>query len=127
MTAEEFAEFRHNAVHELMRLNDECDREFKIASWPHWDYDLDRATLIFSEESVPKVIASIQVVGTTSKGAGTWLWAWANDSLPSQSTQAMLQVKGFGEREKIAEVSEPEMPDDEYLGWALTAIAAHIL
>jgi hypothetical protein len=49
MKAEEFKEFRHNAVHELMRLNESCEHEFQISTWPRWDYDLDAGTLTFSQ------------------------------------------------------------------------------
>jgi hypothetical protein len=61
-----------------MDLNKHGDQEYQIDSWPRWDYDFDRATLTFSKEGVPKVRASIQVVGTSSKTGGTWLWASAN-------------------------------------------------
>jgi hypothetical protein len=73
MTAEQFLEFRHEAVHALMGLNDLCEREFKISSWPRWDYDFDAGTLTFSKDGVARVVASIQVVGTTSESSGTWL------------------------------------------------------
>ena len=127
MSPDEFKEFRHKAVHELMRLNEHCKEEFRISKWPRWDYDLDRATLIFSEKHVPKVVASIQVAGTTSKGAGTWLWGWANHHLPPQSTRALRKVKAFGKKGKIPELTKPSAPDDEYLGWEMTAIAAQVL
>ena len=110
-----------------MDLNQKCDEEFRVGSWPRWGYDLDRAILMFTERGVPKVIASIQVAGTTSKGAGTWMWGWANDSLPPQSTATMAKVKAFGEREKIRQLIEAEAPDDEHLGWEMTAVAAQIL
>ncbi len=79
MNAEQFSDFRHAAVHDLMGLNKKCDEDFHINSWPRWDYDLERGTLTFSQDKMPKVIASIQVVGTTSTTEGTWLWGWANE------------------------------------------------
>src|SRR5262249_49758975 len=107
--------------------NEKCKEEFRISSWPRWDYDLDLAKLIFSEENVPKVIASIQVAGTTSKGAGTWMWGWANHHLPPQSTKALKKVKAFGKKEKIPELTQPSAPLDEHVGWEMTAIAAKVL
>ncbi len=59
MTEEQFTKFRHEAVHVLMRLNESCESEFHISSWPHWDYDLERGTLTLSQDGVPKVVASI--------------------------------------------------------------------
>jgi hypothetical protein len=127
VSPEEFATFHDEAVHALMRLNEACETEFHLASWPRWDYDFDRGTLTFSQDGVAKVVASIQVVGTTSEKAGTWLWGWANSHLPVQVTERMKEVRAFGETEKIPELTNPSAPDDEYLGWKMTAVAAAIL
>jgi hypothetical protein len=127
MNAEQFSEFRHEAIHELMNLNDRCEREFSISACPRWDYDFDRGTLTFSRDGVARVIASILVVGTTSETSATWLWSWANSHLPPGVTEAMKKVRSFGEAEGVAELTNPSAPDDEYLGWGLTAIAAKIL
>jgi len=127
LNSEEFDAFRHAAVHNLMDLNEECKQQYRITDWPRWDYDLDAGTLIFSEEGIPKVITSIQVVGTTSTELGTWLWGWANNGLPSHVTERVHKVREFGEAESVTQLIEQEWPDDEYLGWAMTAIAARII
>jgi hypothetical protein len=124
---DEFSGFRHDAVHELMRLNELCEKEFHVSSWPRWDYNLERGTLTFSENGVPKVLASIQVIGTTSASDGTWMWGWANENLPTNVTKAVARVREFGQAGNIAELSEAKLPDDEYLGWAMTAVAAKLL
>ena len=48
-------------------LNQSCDLKFRIPSWPNWHYDLDLGTLTFSKDGIPRVSASIQVVGTHVK------------------------------------------------------------
>jgi hypothetical protein len=126
MGPEQFSEFRHDAVYELMRLNKLCEEEFHIGSWPRWDHDLERGTVTFSENG-PKVLASIQAIGTTSISGGTWMWGWANESLPPNVTKAVVKVCEFGQAENIAELTEAELPDDEYLGWEMTAVAAKLL
>ena len=127
MEAQQFSEFRHQAVHELMRLNELCEKEFQISSWPRWDYDFERGTLTFSQEGIPKVLASIQVIGTTSVSGGTWMWGWANEGLPPNVTKAVAKVRAFGEAQRIPELTEAELPDDEYFGWGMTAVAAKLL
>ncbi len=127
MTSEEFSQFRHEAIHALMRLNESCDRKFQLSSWPRWDYDFERGTLTFSKDDIPRVVAHIQVVGTTSRSSGTWLWSWANEGLPAEVTDVMLRVRAFGEKESLSELIDPSATDDEYFGWAMTAIAAKIL
>jgi hypothetical protein len=125
--AEQFSKFRHDAVHALMRLNEAIAQQFRLSSWPRYDYELKAGTLTFSKDGIPGVIASIQVVGTTSKAEGTWLWSWANASLPNTSTDQMETVRAFGEGENLSLLKNPYAEDDEYLGWAMTAIAAKIL
>jgi hypothetical protein len=127
MNQEEFAKYRHDAVHGLMDLNDECNQRYTILAWPRFDYDLDAGTLVFSEHGKPKVIASIQVAGTTSNYERTWMWGWANPSLPERVIDRLPDVRAFGETEGIRELTDETLPDDEYLGWAMTAIAARIL
>jgi len=127
LNSEQFSEFRHAAVHELMRLNEVCEQEFHINSCPHWDYDLKGGTLTFSERGVPKVRASIQVIGTTSLSGGTWMWGWANENLPPNVTKAVAKVREFGQAGNIAELTKAVLPDDEYLGWGMTAVAAKLL
>ena len=127
MDPEQFSAYRHDAVHELMRLNKLCEEQFHISSWPRWDYELERGTLTFSENGVPKVLALIQVIGTTSVSGGTWMWGWANESLPSNVTKAVANVREFGRAGNITELTEAELPDDEYLGWSMTAVAARLL
>jgi hypothetical protein len=110
-----------------MDLNEECTRRYRISAMPRWNYDLDAGTLVFSEEGIPTVIASIQVVGTTSTTSKTWLWGWANESLPSSVVSRVCEVRRFGETEGLSRLTEEQLPDDEYLGWEMTAIAARII
>ena len=127
MTTEEFETFRHGAVHELMQLVESCKHEFKISTYPRWDYDFDSGTLTFSQDGVAKVVASIEVVGTISDAANTWLWSWANASLPPLVTSSMKKVKSFGETEGIPLLTNATAENDEYLGWAMTGVTAKIL
>lgn len=126
MTDQEFTELRHQAVHQLMALNKACDEKFQSLAF-RWQYDLDAATLIFFKDDVPYIVASIHAVGSSSKTGKTWRWAWANDSLPSRVKEAVLAVKDFGATENISVLTEACSPDDEYLGWEMTAITAKVL
>jgi hypothetical protein len=127
MDQEQFAKYRHEAVHQLEQLNEDCENKFRISSSPRWDYELEAGTLTFSENDVPKVIAEIQVVGSTSISGGTWLWGWANCNLPDGVTEAVDRVRAFGQAESIPELTKDYLPDDEFIGWAMTAVAARIL
>ena len=107
LTLEEFKAFRHEAVHELKDLNDQCSRVYRISNWGRWDYNLDDRILVFSDSGVPKVIASVQVVGTTSAARKNWLWGWANGYMPSPIVARIEEVRRFGVAEGIPELTEP--------------------
>jgi len=126
MKAREYSFFVQAAVRTLTKLNNSVEREFKLSAWPRWRYDLDRGTLTFLRGDAPKVRALIQVIGSTSSERKTWLWAWANASLPKKVTEAATLVRKFGEKEKLAQLVEPSIPSDEYLGWEMTGLAAKL-
>src|SRR5437879_2593148 len=114
MTAEEYQSFRHTAVHELGSLNESCQRRFSIGAWERWHYDAELGTISFSEGGIPQVIAVVQLVGTTSTKSQSWLWGWANESVPPERTALVLRVKQFGESESLSILTEPEWPDDDH-------------
>jgi hypothetical protein len=127
VTHAQFKEFLHTAVHELMALNAECKHEFSIGSWERWNYDADSGTLTFSDEEGPKVIADVQVVGTTSTASRSWLWGWANESVPPARTAQLALVRKFGEAEFVPILTQPESPDSVDHGWELTGVTAKII
>jgi len=49
---------------------------FRIDSHPRYDWSQEKGELVFSDAGVPKVVATIQVVGDFSGASKTWLWAW---------------------------------------------------
>jgi hypothetical protein len=123
-----FPGWSHDAFHQLQEKNARLDAEFQLGSWARYNYDFDAGTLIFSEQDVPKVIAEIQIVGTTSAKAGNWLWAWANAHLPSELTVDSQLVRAFGAEHGISDLTceTVEADDLNALGWALTSIMVRL-
>ncbi|HEU0121837.1 MAG TPA: hypothetical protein VFQ91_15010 [Bryobacteraceae bacterium] len=66
-------------------------------------------------------------VGTTSPKSNTWLWAWANESIPHRASCPLADVQTFGNEEGISTLMTDSLPDYEHLGWELTAVTARIL
>ncbi len=120
--------WRQDAVHQLQEKNARLNATFKLGDWQRFDYDINAGTLVFSEHGAPRVIAEIQIMGTTSFQSGNWLWAWANTSLPPNSVADARLVRAFGEEHRIPELTQTcvENEDLNGLGWELTAIAARV-
>lgn len=124
-----YPDWRHDAVHQLQEKNARLKAEFRLNDWPRYDYDVDAGTLIFSDQGVAKVIAEIQIVGTTSVKAGNWLWAWANSHWPSERVTDAELVRAFGEEHGICELTHDyveENADLNALGWELASVTARV-
>jgi hypothetical protein len=123
-----YGAWRHDAVHELQAKTEHAKNEFGLGKWERYDYDIDAGILEFSHQGILKVVARIQVVGTTGDASGTWLWAWANDHLPREAIESALATKRFGEEHQIDELTIGSLTDESLsdLGWELTAVAARV-
>jgi hypothetical protein len=127
MTRDEFLEFLDQAISELTSGNQILQDRYDIASWPRWDLDLDKGALIFSGPGHAKLVVSIDVAGTTSAKSQTWMWSWANPSLPPAVSMAANKVRRFGESEDVEELRAAHVVCDEDLGWIMTAVMARII
>jgi hypothetical protein len=103
------------------------DETHRLGSWHRYDYDTAAGTLTFSDAAGPRVIAEIQVVGTTAPE--NWLWGWANEQWPEISTHATRRVRDFGAENGVEELTTEVLVSDDLdgLGWMLTAISARVL
>jgi len=125
-----YPDWRHDAVHQLQAKVARLKTEFRLDEWPRYDYDLDARTLTFSQDGSVKVVAEIQIVGTTSFNAGDWLWGWANSHWPVDCVTDAQRVRAFGEEHGICELTHESINETEdlnALGWALTAVATRIV
>lgn len=104
-----------------------CKTEFQIGAYPRYDWDQEKGQLVWSDSGVPKVIASVQFVGSISTKSNTWLWAWANPTILAAVKRDTLKVKSFGERKRIERLTSQKWTADEIDGWEMTALAARLL
>jgi hypothetical protein len=122
-----YAEWRHDAVRELIAKQDRLKAQYALGEWPRYDYDARVGALTFSDEKGPKVVADIQIVGTI--GPKDWLWSWANPHWADCCIGRMQEVRDFGVEHGIGELTSDCVEDEDPngLGWQLTAVAARVL
>ena len=120
--------WRHDAYHRLQDKTERVRAQFRLGDWPRYHYDIDAGTLTFSENEVPKVIAEIQIAGSTSFKGGDWLWSWANAHWPLARSADAQRVRAFGEEHGIDELTEGSVKDKDLngLGWELTAVMVRV-
>lgn len=121
----EYEAYAHDRIHDLIDQNEVWFRDYKIKSWPRWDYSLEDATLTFSENGNAKVVCDIQAVGSVL--GDEWEWSWGNKNLPETCKNRMQVVKEFGEEKQWSKLTSLFLPNDEYLGWELASVTVHLL
>lgn len=109
----------------LMQSRNDCwRRSFGLVDATyHWD--LGSATIRF-EGKGSLVLADLCVVGTTSASEGTFLWGWANESLPPAVTSGLEVVRRFGQEHDLPLLVVPEMPGARAEGLECAGIAGRI-
>ena len=122
---QEYESFRHDCFHESMAQNDLLIEKYRIDSWPRWDYSMEDATLIFSDDGKAKLICQIEVAGSTTPTS--WEWSWGNENYPISCRKRMGAVYAFGEEKQWDKLTSLFLEYDEYVGWECTSIACHVL
>jgi hypothetical protein len=87
-----------------------------------WLLDQDAGTITFGEKA-----CSAQVLGTESQADSSWLWAWANPSVPPALTKNAAAMRTYGETHSIAAFTSPQVDLRESLsGETLAMIASEL-
>jgi hypothetical protein len=118
-----FDDFVHPLTHEA-RENNRRFRE-KYGQYARWDWDDERSTLTFSDPDKTSLEIDVSIVGTTQ--GNSWEWSWANSNISPKCKVGIEEVRKFGESEGYDKLTSKFLEADEYTGWKMTAVAAHLL
>jgi len=90
-------------------------------------WDLDQTTGVITWTFPDKTAtAPAQILGSFSPGSGTWLWAWANQSvLPDMSRDARL-FKDWAEANGHPALAQPRIEADETSASTIVALAVRV-
>jgi hypothetical protein len=121
----DWSAWSRDAVALMQRRNRDWRDEFALSNEPfHWD--LDSATIRFRRAS-DEIVASLVLVGTTSEHEGTFLWAWANETIPDAATRGLDAVRRFGKDNDLPLLTDAEFPGSRPDALEVLAIAGRIL
>ncbi len=118
-----FEDFVHPLWHELKEKNDQFFQQY--GKHKRWDWDDAGVTLTFSDPVLPTLRIDVSVVGTTE--GSSWQWSWANRNIEAQEKRDIDKVREFGEANGFEKLISGFLDADEYTGWEMTAVAAHVL
>ena len=120
----DWAAWSRQAVAEMDRRNAEWLARYGLASRPY-RWDLDRARIRF-ERGGEAIVADLCMIGSVSECEGTFLWAWANDTIPAAATAGLDLVRRFGEEHDLALLITSEFPAGRAEGLEMLAAAGRI-
>jgi len=93
-----------------------------------WEADSDRGRFVMRDErGVATACADFAFIGTYSTASGSFLWAWANQSIPAKEREVSRRVKDYGVREDFAPLVAPRVPCTEREALEIAAVAWDIL
>jgi hypothetical protein len=111
-------------VAQMQARNEEWIRSFSLQGAPY-RWDLGTAELIFVRAG-DHVVADICAIGTVSEAEGTFLWAWANETIPPAAMRGLELVRAFGDEHDLPLLITPEWPGSLADGKEMLAIAGRI-
>jgi len=109
MTEVDWAAWSREARALMQRRNTEWRSKWQLGDGAAYRWSLEPAELVFPR-SDDEVVADITVVGTCSQSEHSFLWGWANDSMPEASVRALSPVRAFGEEHDLGLLREAEWP-----------------
>ena len=123
----DFSELLQTAYEYLTKQQEIMQEEYGIGNYDRWFYDNKTGFLTFSDDGVDKLKIKYEKTGTLSKTSDTWLWSWANESLPTEVKSEIIQVKEFGKSEEYEPLTKAQWKADMTNAWEMTIVAAYLM
>ncbi|MDG4826673.1 hypothetical protein O7635_32900 [Asanoa sp. WMMD1127] len=70
--------------------------------------------------------APAQILASYNRAAGSWLWAWANESVLPDLSRDSRRVRDWAREHGHATLEQPQLQADDDLAHTLTALAVRI-
>jgi hypothetical protein len=116
-----------DAVAYLQQRQDQLSAGFGLDRFERYDWNLRTSQLIFCDRKQPQVVADIQLVGSISTRSHSWLWSWANRSVPEPVRRRVREVRDYGETHRYLKLASAAWAAEEADGWEMAAITAYLI
>jgi hypothetical protein len=91
-----------------------------------WSLNLDEGNLLFTFNDGVVATCPAQIVGSLDTEGGTWLWGWANPSIPESLQGDAMRVREYGLQHQIDRLNSEEWPCTEEEAWRMAALACKL-
>lgn len=123
--APEFRELLEASAKGLKLQTESHARMWGLGMEERWNFAQDSGELVFS---FPQRIvrAPGQIIGTLNQDAGTWKWAWANETIAVPLVRDSVVVREYGREHGVRRLVEPAWACQEMEAWETTALACRL-
>ena len=98
---------------------------WKLGEEERWDWDGEKGTLLLTFKD--KIVRTrAQFVGSYVYSRKSWLWAWANKTIPEDSKSDAKTVHNHMIQRHVAGFDQEELSVDEQDAWAFTSLACYL-
>jgi hypothetical protein len=91
-----------------------------------WSLDMSQGDLIFTFDRGVVATCPAQIIGSLDNKSGSWLWGWANPSIPDVLKRDALRVREYGQQQEIARLTSEEWACTEPDAWSMAALACKL-
>lgn len=110
---------------EALSKQQRAAEQWGIGTADRWSADLAAGTLSF--EFADRVVTGrVQLLGSYAITAGTWLWGWANGSVPESVTVASREVKAIATRPGLQLLEEAKLQIPAEFADDLASVAVEV-
>ncbi|MFC8226055.1 DUF6882 domain-containing protein [Streptomyces sp. NPDC057287] len=100
---------------------------FGLSGDVRYDWSMDDARITWSRHGKVFLTGRLTVIGSVSAAQQTWLWSWANESLPHAALGDIERVRRFGEENGFPVLPWPGFAYDPELVAEARMVAASVL
>jgi hypothetical protein len=111
----------------VQQCQDRLQSEFQMGSWDPIEIDHESGQLTWTPGNAIRVRANVRYAGTLSLATDTWLWSWANESIPEAARSDMEWLEAFGGENNLDWLSNARCPANARHAWELAAVACYLL
>jgi hypothetical protein len=110
---------------DMMAQLAEAHRSWGLGTADQWDLD-QTSRLITWTFADKTATAPAQILASYNPTAGSWLWAWANESVLSELSRDSRTVHDWAEAHGHTSLTAPKVTADDELANTLTAISIRV-
>lgn len=128
MSDAEFDTFVESSKAALQVKQDALESRFNLGHYASWSYDSSDSSLCLADDSgCVRMKADVIQIGSYSLEKCTWVWAWANLSLPAIQRERSEPLRGLYNRTGFNLFENEACEADESMAWELAAMAVEHL